>query len=95
MLAIKETCDLPIMVTLTFNEDERTLYGTDAQTAMIVLQNLGADAVGLNCSTGPDKMHGMVANMRRVANVPIIVKPNAGLPVLVDGETVFNAYYRA
>jgi 5-methyltetrahydrofolate--homocysteine methyltransferase len=90
VLAIKETCDLPIMVTLTFNEDERTLYGTDAQTAMIVLQNLGADAVGLNCSTGPDKMHGMVANMRRVANVPIIVKPNAGLPVLVDGETVFN-----
>lgn len=90
VLAIKETCDLPIMVTLTFNEDERTLYGTDAQTAMIVLQNLGADAVGLNCSTGPDKMHGMVANMRRVANVPIIVKPNAGLPVLIDGETVFN-----
>lgn len=90
VLAIKETCDLPIMVTLTFNEDERTLYGTDAKTAMIVLQNLGADAVGLNCSTGPDKMHGMVANMRRVANVPIIVKPNAGLPVLVDGETVFN-----
>lgn len=90
VIAIKELCDLPIMVTLTFNEDERTLFGTDAKTAIIVLQNLGADAVGLNCSTGPDKMHRMVAEMRRVANVPIIVKPNAGLPELVDGETVFN-----
>lgn len=90
VLAIKEVCDLPIMVTLTFNEDERTLFGTDAKTSIIVLQNLGADAVGLNCSTGPDKMHRMVADMRRVANVPIIVKPNAGLPELVDGETVFN-----
>lgn len=90
VLAIKETCDLPMMVTLTFNEDERTLYGTDAKTAVVVLQNLGADAVGLNCSTGPDKMHHMVAQMRQVANVPLIAKPNAGLPVLVDGETVFN-----
>lgn len=90
VIAIKETCDLPVMVTLTFNEDERTLYGTDAKTAVIVLQNLGADAVGLNCSTGPDQMHGMVAQMRQVANVPLIAKPNAGLPVLIDGETVFN-----
>ena len=90
VLAIKETCDLPIMVTLTFNEDERTLYGTDAKTAVVVLQSLGADAVGLNCSTGPDKMHQMVAQMRQVANIPLIAKPNAGLPVLVDGETVFN-----
>lgn len=90
VIAIKETCELPVMVTLTFNEDERTLYGTDAKTAVVVLQNLGADAVGLNCSTGPDKMHHMVAQMRQVANVPLIAKPNAGLPVLVDGETVFN-----
>ena len=90
VLAIKETCDLPIMVTLTFNEDERTLYGTDAKTAVVVLQSLGVDAVGLNCSTGPDKMHQMVAQMRQVANIPLIAKPNAGLPVLVDGETVFN-----
>ena len=90
VLAIKETCDLPIMVTLTFNEDERTLYGTDAKTAVVVLKSLGADAVGLNCSTGPDKMHQMVAQMRQVANIPLIAKPNAGLPVLVDGETVFN-----
>lgn len=90
VIAAKEVCDLPVLVTLTFNEDERTLYGTDAETAVVVLQSLGADAVGLNCSTGPDKMYTMVASMKRVANVPIIVKPNAGLPELVDGETVFN-----
>lgn len=90
VFAIKELCDLPIMVTLTFNEDERTLYGTDGETAVIVLQNLGVDAVGLNCSTGPDKMKSLVAQMKRVANIPLIAKPNAGLPVLVDGETVFN-----
>lgn len=90
VIAAKEVCELPVMVTLSFNEDERTLYGTDAETAMIVLQNLGADAVGLNCSTGPDKMHSMIADMKRVANVPIVVKPNAGLPELIDGETVFN-----
>lgn len=90
VIAIKEICDLPIMVTLTFNEDERTLFGTDAKTAMIVLQNLGADAVGLNCSTGPDKMHHVVEDMKSVANVPLIAKPNAGLPQLRNGETVFD-----
>ncbi len=90
VIAIKEICDLPIMVTLTFNEDERTLFGTDAKTAVVVLQSLGADAVGLNCSTGPDKMHQIVEDMRSVANIPLIAKPNAGLPELKDGETIFN-----
>ncbi|MBD5090070.1 MAG: dihydropteroate synthase [Clostridiales bacterium] len=90
VLAIKEICNLPIMVTLTFNEDERTLFGTDAKTAVVVLQSLGADAVGLNCSTGPDKMHQIVEDMRSVANIPLIAKPNAGLPELKDGETVFD-----
>ena len=55
VLAIKETCNLPIMVTLTFNEDLRTLYGTDPATAMIVMQSMGVDAVGVNCSTGHGK----------------------------------------
>lgn len=90
VLAIKETCDLPIMATLTFNDDGKTLFGTDATTAVIVLENLGVDAVGLNCSTGPDKMVNVVQQMKRVATIPIIAKPNAGLPHLVDGETVFD-----
>lgn len=90
VLAIREVCDLPIMVSLTYNEDGRTLYGTDPATAVIVLQSLGADAVGLNCSTGPEAMIEPVAQMAEYATIPILAKPNAGMPELVDGETVFR-----
>jgi 5-methyltetrahydrofolate--homocysteine methyltransferase len=57
---------------------------------MIVLQNMGADIVGLNCSTGPEDMVELVEQMAKVADVPIMVKPNNGLPELVDGETVYS-----
>lgn len=90
LIAAKETCDLPVMVTMTFNEDGHTMYGTDARTAVTVLQSLGAAAVGVNCSTGPDQMRDVVMTMRRYTSVPIIAKPNAGLPILIDGETVYN-----
>ena len=56
LIAAKEVCDLPVMVTMTFESDGRTLYGTDAVTAAVVLESLGADAVGANCSPGPDEM---------------------------------------
>ncbi len=90
VLAIKELCDLPFMVSLTFNEDGRTLYGTTPEVAMVVLQEMGAAAVGVNCSTGPDKLCQVVKKMCSVAHVPVIAKPNAGLPVLIDGKTVFS-----
>lgn len=90
VIAIKETCDLPIMVSLTFNEDGRTLYGTDPATAVVVLQSLGADVVGINCSTGPGEMTEIIAEMKKYANVPILAKPNAGLPKLVDGNTIYD-----
>lgn len=90
IIAAKETCDLPIMVTMTFNEDGRTLFGTDPETAVVVLQSLSVDAVGVNCSTGPEKMCEIIAEMKRYANIPLIAKPNAGLPKLVNGETVFD-----
>ena len=90
VLAVKESCDLPVFVTMTFQEDGRTLYGTSPETAMVVLQEMGVDAVGINCSTGPDKMVDAVKSMKRYAKVPVIVKPNAGLPALVDGETVYD-----
>jgi 5-methyltetrahydrofolate--homocysteine methyltransferase len=90
VLAVKETCDLPVMVTLTFNESLKTLYGTDPATAIIVLQNMGVDAVGVNCSTGPEQMCDVVSLMKEYATVPIIAKPNAGLPCLVDDITVYN-----
>ncbi len=89
LLAVKEMCDLPVMISLTFNEKGRTLFGTDPKTAVIVLQSMGADAVGVNCSTGPDKMYGIVREMKEYAHIPILVKPNAGIPRLINGETVF------
>ncbi len=89
VIAAKETCELPIMVTLTFNEDGRTLFGTDAMTAVNVLQSLGVDAIGANCSTGPEEMCKIIAEMKEYANVPIIAKPNAGMPELVNGKTVY------
>lgn len=90
LIAIREVCDLPVMASLTYESDGRTLYGTDAKTAMVVLQSLGADAVGLNCSTGPREMVAAVEEMRTVANIPVLAKPNAGLPQLEDGVTVYR-----
>lgn len=90
LIAIKEICDLPVITSMTFNEDGRTLYGTDPKTAVVVLQSLGADVIGVNCSTGPEEMTEIVRLMRHYANVPILAKPNAGLPKLIDGETVYD-----
>ena len=91
LIAAKEVCDLPVMATMTFESDGRTLYGTDAVTAAVVLESLGADALGTNCSTGPDKMVDVVRQMASVTTVPIIAKPNAGLPSLDrNGNTVYD-----
>lgn len=89
LIAVKEVSELPVMVTMSYNEDGRTLYGTDPATAMVVLQSLGADAVGVNCSAGPEEMIPLVKAMKEYANVPIIAKPNAGIPVLQDGKTMY------
>lgn len=89
LIAAKETCDLPVIVSMTYNEDGRTLYGTDPATAVVVLQSLGADAIGVNCSTGPEEMVPLVEMMARYSNIPILAKPNAGMPELIDGETVY------
>lgn len=91
VIAAKEVCDLAIMATLTFESDGRTLFGTDAVTAAVVLENLGVAAVGVNCSTGPDKMVDVVRSMAQVTTLPIIAKPNAGLPFLdAAGNTVYD-----
>lgn len=89
LIAAKETCDLPVIISMTYNEDGRTLYGTDPKTAVVVLQSLGVDAIGINCSTGPQEMIALVEQMREYANVPILAKPNAGMPELIDGETIY------
>ena len=90
LIAAGEVSNLPVMVTMTFDETAHTLYGTEPETAMLVLQGLGADAVGVNCGAGPEKCLEIVRRMKAVANVPVIAKPNAGMPKLVDGETVYD-----
>ncbi len=90
LIAIKETCDLPVMVSMSFNEDGKTLFGATPESAVVVLQSLGADAVGINCSTGPAEMIPLIKRMMRYAKVPIFAKPNNGLPELIDGNTVYN-----
>lgn len=91
LIAVKETAaEIPAITSLTFNEDGKTLFGSSPSNAIVVLQSLGADAVGLNCSTGPDKMVPLIEEMRHYATVPIIAKPNAGLPELIDQNTVYR-----
>ncbi len=91
VIAIKEVCDLPIMATMTFEKSGRALYGTDAKTAAIVLTSLGVDAIGANCSTGPADMAQVISDMASVVNIPIIAKPNAGIPYLNEaGETAYD-----
>ena len=90
VIAAKDACDLPVVVSMTFDETGRTLTGTTASAAAITLISAGADVVGLNCSTGPAEMVPLVGQIKAVSSVPVIVKPNAGMPRIVDGETHFD-----
>ena len=91
LIAAKEVCDLPVMVTMTFEADGRALYGTDVLTAAITLESLGADAFGINCSTGPAQMIPMFDKIQSAVKIPLIAKPNAGMPTLDDeGNTVYG-----
>ena len=89
--AAQSVCDLPMMCTLTLEADGTAMYGGNAVEAVVSLQEMGAAAVGLNCSVGPDQLESVISNMKAVANVPIIAKPNAGMPVINDkGEAIYN-----
>lgn len=90
MLAVKENCDLPLVVSMIFDEKARLLTGADVRTACAVVEGLGADAIGFNCGLGPKQMLPLVEELEKHASVPIIVMPNAGLPESVNGETTYN-----
>jgi len=90
LIAVKELSDKFTMITLTYEADGRTLNGTDPLTALNTLQNLGADAIGCNCSAGPEQMIKLIKIMKPYARVPLIAKPNAGMPKLVKGKTSFD-----
>lgn len=80
--AVQSVCELPVMCSLTVEADGTALYGGTAVEAVETLQEMGAAAVGLNCSVGPDQLEAVVASMRAAAKVPVIAKPNAGIPVM-------------
>lgn len=90
VLAAKENCDLPIIVTMIFDEKGRLLTGADIKTTVTMLEGLGVDVIGLNCGLGPKQMIEYVKELRKWTSLPIAVQPNAGLPVSVNGKTVFN-----
>lgn len=89
--AAASVCDLPVMCTLTLEADGSALFGGNAVEAVETLQEMGASAVGLNCSVGPDQLEAVVRSMKKAAKVPVIAKPNAGLPVITPtGEAVYS-----
>jgi len=80
LLAAKEVCDLPVMVTMTYEERGRTFLGHSPAAAALTLEGLGADAIGVNCSLGPREMPPLAEELLKWSTLPIILKPNAGLP---------------
>lgn len=89
VLAAKSVCTIPIICQLSFEDNARTVTGTDAKTAAIILEALGASIIGMNCSLGPAELLPIVQDIATVTSLPISVQANAGLPTLQDGKTVF------
>lgn len=90
LLAAKERTTLPVFVTMTFGEDGRTFLGTEPAAAAVTLTSLGADVVGINCSLGPKELREPLQKMIAATHLPVMIQPNAGLPRLENGRTVFD-----
>jgi len=90
VLAVKENCSLPVIATVALGDDGKLLTGADPECVAALLTGLRVDVLGFNCGFGPDKMLPYVRRLARATHLPIVVKPNAGLPQIVDGRTVFT-----
>jgi len=90
LLAVRDVSDKPVLVSFTCDENGRTLTGTDVLAALVIMQGMGVDAFGLNCSTGPDMMLKQAERISGLARVPLAIKPNAGLPKTIGGRTVYD-----
>ena len=89
--AAQSVCGLAVLCSLSVEADGSALFDGNAAEAVATLQEMGAAAVGVNCSVGPDQLEAVVAGMKAVAQVPVIVKPNAGMPVMTEtGEAVYS-----
>ena len=85
--AAQSVCELPVLCSLTVQADGTAYFGGNCIDAVRTLQELGAAAVGVNCSFGPEHLASLVKNMKAVATVPLLIKPNAGMPVIADDGT--------
>lgn len=90
LLAAKESSNLPVFVTVAFDENEKLMTGADAVAVIAMLEGLGADAIGINCGLGPHQMKSIAKKYVENCSVPVIVSPNAGMPKSVDGQTVYD-----
>ena len=90
ILAVKENCDLPLTVTVSFDGSGKMLTGTDPEVAATVITSLGADCIGINCGLGPEQCLPLIKRIRECTDLPLTVSPNAGLPVLRNGKTVYE-----
>ena len=90
VLSAKESCDLPVFVTCVYDETKKLMTGANPSAMIAMLEGLGADAIGMNCSLGPKQMLDIVPEFSKYASIPIIVNPNAGLPRSENGKTVFD-----
>ena len=90
LLAVKETCDLPVFVSSAVGSDGKLMTGADAEAMVALLEGMGADAIGLNCSAGPASLLPVVRQYLENASVPVLFKPNAGLPRVDGNRTVYD-----
>ena len=90
LLAAKENSSLPVFVSNAYGEDGKLMTGADPAAMVTMLEGMGADAIGVNCSLGPKALAGVVENYLNYASIPVLLKPNAGLPRVVDGKTLFD-----
>ena len=90
LLAVKENCDLPVIVSNAYGEDGKLMTGATPGAMVALLEGMGADALGANCSLGPKQLRNVVIELLENASIPVILKPNAGLPKAVEGKTVFD-----
>ncbi|MBQ1995887.1 MAG: homocysteine S-methyltransferase family protein, partial [Clostridia bacterium] len=90
LLAAKESCDLPVFVTNAYDETGKLLTGASPKAMIALLEGLGADAIGINCSLGPHQMKGIAEEYLKYSSLPVIVSPNAGMPRTENGKTVFD-----
>ena len=90
LLAAKENCDLPVIVTNAYGEDGKLMTGASPEAMVALLEGMGVCALGANCSLGPKQLKEVAKRLLAVASVPIVMKPNAGLPRIVGGKTVFD-----